>query len=64
MWVDDFEGGYPLADDLDDGQLVQIRKRTLDAMDTAAPTLWPFLWYLEDQLHRIDAELARRGLQP
>jgi len=63
MWVDDLDGHWPNIDDVDNDRLVQIRKKTAEAVDD--PILisqQPFPWYWEDQLRRIDGELRRRGL--
>jgi hypothetical protein len=65
VWIDDFAGHWPNIEDVDDGQLVEIRKKTMEALDD--PILLsqqPFAWYWEDQLRRIDGELQRRGLYP
>lgn len=65
MWVDDFEGHWLNVADVDDGRLVEIRKKTMEALDDPILLLQqPFLWYWEDQLRRIDGEMARRGLDP
>lgn len=65
MWIDDFEGQWPNIEDVDDELLVDIRKKTVEAIDD--PILLgqqPFLWYWEDQLRRIDCEMRRRGRDP
>jgi hypothetical protein len=62
---DDFEGHWPNIEDVDDGRLVEIRKKTMEAIDD--PILLsqqPFAWYWEDQLRRIDGEMRSRGLDP
>jgi hypothetical protein len=63
VWVDDFEGHWPNVEDVDDDRLVEIRKKTVEAIDD--PILLsqqPFAWYWEDQLQRISGEMRRRGL--
>ncbi|HEY9304338.1 MAG TPA: hypothetical protein VIO95_08620 [Mycobacterium sp.] len=63
MWVDDFEGHWPDVEDVNDDRLVELRKKTAEAVDD--PILLsqqPFTWYWEDQLQRIDGEMRRRGL--
>ena len=63
MWVDDFEGHWPNVEDVDDDRLVEIRKKTAEALDD--PILLsqqPFVWYWQDQLSRIDGEMRRRGI--
>jgi hypothetical protein len=48
---------------VDDERLVEIRKMTAEAIkDPILLIQQPFVWYLEDQLRRIDAEMRRRGL--
>jgi hypothetical protein len=64
MWVDDCEGHWPDVDEVDDDRLVQIRKKTVEAIDDPILLLQqPFAWYWEDQLQRIDGEMRRRGLK-
>ena len=61
MWVDDFEGQWPNIEDVDDDRLVLIRKMTVEAInDPILLIQQPFVWYLEDQLRRIDYEMRRR----
>jgi hypothetical protein len=46
VWVDDFEGHWPNIEDVDDGRLVEIHKKTMEAIDD--PILLsqqPFTWY-------------------
>lgn len=63
MWVDDFEGYWPKVEAVDDDRLVEIRKKTVKAIDDPIPLIQqPFVWYWEDQLRRIDGEMRRRGL--
>lgn len=63
MWVDDFEGHWPNVEDVDDDRLVQIRKKTAEAIsDPILLSQQPFAWYWEDQLRRIDGETRLRGL--
>jgi predicted nuclease with RNAse H fold len=65
VWVDDFEGHWPNIEDVDDGRLVEIRKKTMEAIDDPILLIQqPFTWYWEDQLRRIDSEMRRRGLEP
>ena len=33
VWVDDFEAHWPNIEDVDDGRLVEIRKKTMEAID-------------------------------
>jgi hypothetical protein len=48
---------------VDDERLVEIRKMTAEAInDPILLIQQPFVWYLEDQLRHIDAEMRRRGL--
>jgi hypothetical protein len=63
VWVDDFEGHWPDVEDVNDDRLIELRKKTAEAIDD--PILLsqqPFTWYWEDQLHRIEGEMRRRGL--
>jgi predicted nuclease with RNAse H fold len=63
VWVDDFEGHWPNIEDVDDDRLVEIRKKTVEAIDDPILRIQqPFVWYWEDQLRRIDGEMRRRGL--
>ena len=65
MWIDDFEGHWPNIEDVDDGRLVEIHKKTMEAVDDPILLIQqPFAWYWEDQLRRIDREMRRRGLDP
>jgi hypothetical protein len=63
VWIDDFEGHWPNVEDVDNDRLVEIRKKTAEAINGPMAILPPFLWYWEDQLQRIDVEMRRRGLQ-
>jgi hypothetical protein len=47
---------------VDNDRLVEIRKKTAEAINGPTLILPPFLWYWEDQLQRIDVEMRRRGL--
>ncbi|MGH3968384.1 MAG: hypothetical protein ACRDTV_09805 [Mycobacterium sp.] len=63
MWVDDFEGHWPSIEDVDDDRLVEIRKKTVEAIDDPILLIQqPFVWYWRDQLQRIDGEMHKRGL--
>jgi hypothetical protein len=62
VWIDDFEGHWPNVEDVDNDRLVEIRKKTAEAINGPTLILPPFLWYWEDQLQRIDVEMRRRGL--
>ena len=62
VWIDDFEGHWPNVEDVDNDRLVEIRKKTAEAINGPTQILPPFLWYWEDQLQRIDVEMKRRGL--
>jgi hypothetical protein len=65
VWIDDFEGHWPNIEDVDDGRLVEIHKKTMEAVDDPILLIQqPFAWYWEDQLRRIDREMRRRGLDP
>lgn len=49
--------------DVDDDRLLEIRKKTAEAMDDPILLMQqPFVWYWEDQMQRIDCEMRRRGL--
>jgi hypothetical protein len=63
VWVDDFEGHWPNIEDVDDDRLVELRKKTAEAIDDPILLIQqPFVWYWEDQLWRIECEMQRRGL--
>ena len=63
MWIDDCEGHWPNIADVGDDRLVEIRKKTVEAIDDQILlSQQPFLWYWEDQLRRIDGEMRKRGL--
>ncbi|KAA8969693.1 hypothetical protein [Mycobacterium sp.] len=63
MWLDDLEGHWPSIEDVDDNRLIEIRKKTLEAIDDPILLIQqPFVWYWEDQLRAIDTEMRRRGL--
>jgi hypothetical protein len=63
VWVDDFEGHWPDIKDVEDDRLVEIRKKTAEALnDPILLFQQPFAWYWEDQLRRIEGEMRTRGL--
>jgi hypothetical protein len=63
VWIDDFEGKWPNIEDVDDGRLIEIHKKTMEAVDDPILLMQqPFAWYWEDQLRRIEGEMRRRGL--
>jgi hypothetical protein len=64
VWIDDFEGHWPNIEDVDDDRLVEIHKRTAEAInDPILLSQQPFVWYWEDQLRRIGGEMRTRGLE-